>query len=220
MRNWIRHWWSSRSTLSAYLDLELDRAAHRKTWRHLQRCADCCEELNEMSELRDELSQVPVPAVPRDLAFNVRLRVAQERYRAQQPNFWWRLRTRFQPFAMPAFSGTMMALLIFALFIPEVAIPGTVYKNDIPIAWATPARLRGTGPVDLGPDPEDLVVQILIDHHGRVADYSILAGKYTRHDVRELRNRLTFTVFDPATFHGRPTTELRLIAFSKVRVRG
>ena len=127
---------------------------------------------------------------------------------------------RFQPFAVPAFSGTMSAMVIFALFIPEVAVPGTVYKNDVQIEWATPASLLATGPTELGPGSDNFVVQVLIDHNGRVADFSILSGNHTDEDMRELRNRLTFTVFNPATFHGRPTAEIRLIAFNTIHVRG
>lgn len=220
---WLAHWWSSRSTLSAYLDLELPGGEHRKVWRHLAHCADCREELAGMSELREELRATdPVrgSAAPADLAFNIRLRLAQERYRAQRPSLWWRLNTRLQPFLPQAISGTCSALMAFALFLPSMAVPSAAYKNDVPISWSTPARLVDMGPADLVSDPDNIVVQVLVDPQGRVADYSILSGHYTPEDIRELRNRLTFTVFNPATVHGRPTPELQYIAFNSVRVRG
>lgn len=227
MRNWrnnlkhrLAHWWSSRSTLSTYLDLELSRGEHRKVWRHVTRCADCREELAGMSELREELRATPPAPLPADLAFNIRLRLAQERYRAQRPGFWWRVRTRLEPFATQTVTGALSALLAFAVFLPNLAMPSAAYKNDVPISWSTPARLVDMGPADLVSDPDNIVVQVLIDPQGRVADYSILSGDYTPEDIRELRNRLTFTVFDPARVHGRPTPELQFIAFNSVRVRG
>lgn len=223
MRNWrykLSHWWSSRSTLSAYLDLALSSGEHRKVWRHLARCADCREQISQMSDLRDDLRQTPPAAAPANLSFNIRLRLAQERYRAQRPSLWWRLRTRTEPFAMQAFSGTVSAMLAFALFLPNMTVPSAAYQNDVPLTWSTPSRLVAMGPDGLGSDPENIVVQVLIDHQGRVADYLILSGHYTPDDVRELRNRLTFTVFAPATYHGQPTSDLRLIAFNTIRVRG
>ena len=105
-----------------------------------------------------------------------------------------------------------------------MAIPGAVYDNDVPLELRTPARLRGTGSAGLHSEPENLpenlMVQVLIDQNGRVADYSIVSGHYTPDDARQLRHRLAFTVFDPATFLGRPTHELRLLYFSSIRVRG
>jgi hypothetical protein len=227
MKNWrnkLAHWWSSQSTLSAYLDLELSSGEHRRVWRHLARCADCREELAEMSGMREDLRATdPVRdsvAVPEDLAFNIKLRLAQERYRAQRPSLWWRLRMRLQPFAGQALTGVVSAVLAFTIFLPNLAVPMAAYKNDVPINWSTPAKLVDMGPADLVSDPGNIVVQVLVDNEGRVADYSILSGHYTPEDIRELRNRLTFTIFDPATVHGRPTYELQFIAFNSVRVRG
>ena len=223
MRNWrhkVSHWWNSRRALSAYLDLALSSDDHRKVWQHVARCSSCREGLSQMSDLRDELRATPPAAVPSDLAFNIRVRLAQERYHSQSPTFWWRLRQRVAPFAAQVICGTASAIFAYALFLPSMAVPSAAYQNDVPISWSKPARLVDMGPVDLGSDPDNIVVQVLVDPQGRVADYSILSGHYSPDDVRELRNRLTFTVFDPATIHGRPTPELRLIAFNSVRVRG
>jgi hypothetical protein len=223
MKSWrdkLSHWWNSRSTLSAYFDLALSSDEHRRVWQHAARCNSCRDELSQMSDLRDELRSLPTAAAPVDLAFNIRVRLAQERYLAQSPTFAWRLRQRLEPFAAQIICGTVAAILAYALFLPSMAIPSAAYKNDVPISWSKPARLVDMGPVDLGSDPDNIVVQVLVDPQGRVADYSILSGHYSPDDVRELRNRLTFTVFDPATVHGRPTPELRLIAFNSVRVRG
>lgn len=173
-----------------------------------------------MSELREDLRATPPAAVPADLAFNIRLRLAQERYRAQRPNLWWRMRTRLQPFAAQAFSGAVSAMAAFTIFFPHLAVPSTAYQNDVPLTWTTPARLMDMGPADLVSNPENIVVQVLVDPQGRVADYSILSGHYTPEDIRELRNRLTFTVFHPARVHGRPAPEFQFIAFNSIRVRG
>ena len=61
-----------------------------------------------------------------------------------------------------------------------------------------------------------LTVQLLIDSNGRVADYDIVSGNYTAEDVRNLRSRLLFAVFDPATFFGMPTPGTLIL----VNIRG
>src|SRR5689334_12669564 len=109
MRNWrhkVTHWWNSRRTLSSYLDLALSSDDHRRVWQHVARCSSCREELSQMSDLRDELRATPPAAVPVNLAFNIRVRLAQERYRAQRPTFWWRLRQHVEPFAAQLIGGT------------------------------------------------------------------------------------------------------------------
>jgi hypothetical protein len=92
--------------------------------------------------------------------------------------------------------------------------------DDTPLTLRTPARLRGTGPIELVTNTEELMVQVLVDQQGRVADYDIVPGNYTPEDVRDLRNRLLFTVFAPATVFGMPQQQTLLLSFRSVRVRG
>jgi hypothetical protein len=122
--------------------------------------------------------------------------------------------------AFPGATGLLSALLLFAVFLPQVSAPVGTRDDDTPLTLRTPARLRGTGPIELVTNTEELMVQVLVDQQGRVADYDIVPGNYTPEDVRDLRNRLLFTVFAPATVFGMPQQETLLLSFRSVRVRG
>jgi hypothetical protein len=98
--------------------------------------------------------------------------------------------------------------------------PVAPHSKDTPLLLHSPARLLGTGPLELGTKSEEMVVQVLVDSQGRVADYDIVDGTYTPQDVRDLRNRLLFTYFDPATVFGTPKSETLLVSFRSLRVRG
>jgi hypothetical protein len=183
-------------------------------------CGECREELNQMEEMGQALRLLPAAAPPKDLAFQIQLGISQERLRRQAPGWWWRIRSRWGDVAAPALSGIFAAIVMFGLFLPQMPITLGVRQNDTPLFVRTPARLRGTGPMELVTRAEDLMVQVLVDRNGRVADYRIVDGIYTPQDVRDLRNRLLFTQFDPARANGVPRPERLLLAFRSVRVRG
>lgn len=214
------HWWKYKRHLSAYRDHALSAAQFRAVWGHLHRCWECREDLEQAEQVGTVLRRLPCPAMPADLAFQVRLRLSQERGWQQQPGWRWRWSDQWGPLAFPALTGILSALLIFGIFLPQLSTPVRNSPDDIPLVLRTPARLRGTGPMELVTRTEDLLVQVLIDQQGRVADYDIVAGSYTPQDVRDLRNRLLFTVFTPATVFGRPTPETLLLSFRSVHVRG
>jgi anti-sigma factor RsiW len=216
----MMHWIKFKRLLSAYRDHELPSARFRALWRHLYHCAECREELEQFESMGTALRELPTPAMPADLPFRVRLRLSQERSRRQAPGWRWRLATRLGPLALPGGAGMLSALLLFGVFLPEVSAPMETRAVDTPLMLSTPARLRGTGPIELVTNTEELMVQVLVDQEGRVADYDIVAGNYTAEDVRDLRSRLLFTVFDPATVFGKPQPETLLLSFRSVRVRG
>jgi hypothetical protein len=172
-----------------------------------------------MERLGSALRTLPSTAIPEDLAFEIHLRVSQERMHRQRPSFWWRLTSRWGDLAVPSLSGFLASLILFAAFLPGLQ-PTVAHSQDTPLLLHTPARLLGTGPLELGTTSEEMVVQILVDPQGRVADYDIIDGRYTPQDIRDLRNRLLFTYFDPATVFGTPKSDRLLVSFRSLRVRG
>jgi hypothetical protein len=108
-----------------------------------------------------------------------------------------------------------MALILFAVFASHFAVP-LRSRPDVPLDLRTAARLPDNQYLQLGSAGNEMVVQLLIDRQGRVADYSILAGSYTPQDVRKLRNDLLFAVFEPAMVFGRPISQNLVI----VNIRG
>ena len=216
----MMHWWKFGRLLSAYRDHELPTTQFRALWGHLYHCADCREEMEQFEQMGTALRELPTPAMPADLPFRVRLRLSQERSRQERPSWRWRLATQWGHLALPGATGLLSAKLLFGIFLPQVSAPVSARSYDTPLALRTPARLRGTGPIELATNTEELMVQVLVDQQGRVADYDIVAGNYTPKDLRDLRNRLLFTIFDPATVFGRPQQETLLLSFRRVRVRG
>jgi hypothetical protein len=85
------------------------------------------------------------------------------------------------------------------------------------------AKVRGTSIIGLA--GADVVVEIEIDDHGRMADYRIVQGSTVLLDPnlrRNLENRLMFTQFDPATSFGMPTrgTITLYLNYSRIEVKG
>lgn len=220
----LLHWWKYKRNLSPYLDRSLPAANFRDLWRHLHHCDDCNEELAQLEGMSAHLRSIPTPAMPPDLAFNIRMKLSHQRYVSEQPSWKWKLANRLGSFAGPALAGVACALLFFGSFVFHFSAPRDS-SPDVPLVLRTPARLVATGPLELETRTENLVVQVLVDQNGRVADYDIIAGTYTDQDVRDLRNRLLFTVFDPARVIGKlgapqAMPETLLLSFSSVRVRG
>ena len=202
----LLHWWKYQRQLSAYRDHSLPTAVFRTVWGHLYHCVECRDELASYETLGEMLRRVPAPAVPADLAFRVRLRLSQERAQQERPHWLWALTGQFRHLALPGTAGLLSAVVLFGIFASHFTVPLRV-SPDVPLDLRTSARLRDSSPLELDSKNGDLVVQLLIDRQGRVADYSIIAGTYTPEDIRNLRNRLLFAVFDPAMIFGTPVSE-------------
>ncbi|MBI4465298.1 MAG: hypothetical protein HY647_11395 [Acidobacteria bacterium] len=196
--------WIYRKLLTAHLEESLPGVLCQTVSRHMASCADCEEQWQQLRSVSLLLRQLPAPAVPPDLELQIRLRLSRERRRSQQPSWSWRWGNLLSPFALPGAAGVLLAVVIFGAFFPLLNQPVRADSSDVPLTLRTPPRLRSSGPISLNSSMEGLVVQLLVDQNGRVADYQILTGNYTSDDVRVLRNLLLFTVFYPATLFGHP----------------
>jgi hypothetical protein len=153
------------------------------------------------------LQQAPAPTMPSDLAFRIRHRIGQERIRRQHATWSWRWGNCLSPFAIPAAVGLLSAVMIFGVFVRIFEIPVQANSADVPLQFRTPPRLHRTALMDSYTGIECMKVKILVDENGRVADISILKGKQTPEQVRNLQYLLLFAVFDPATLFGKPTSD-------------
>ena len=212
--------WKYKKLLSAYVDNFLSMAEWETVRKHVEACPACAEQTQQWKSLRNSLRQVPHPPIPADLAFRIRTRLSQERGQQQQPGWVWQWASRMSPYALPVASGALAALLVFAVLIPTFGAPARAGSDDIPLALRTPPRLRSSWPIEIGPAGENLVVKLLIDERGRVADYVIVSGKYTAEEIRTLRNLLLFAVFDPATLFGKPTPDTVVLPLRDLREKG
>ncbi|MBI1956240.1 MAG: zf-HC2 domain-containing protein [Acidobacteria bacterium] len=212
--------WKYRKLLSAYVDNFLSMAEWEAVREHVEACPACAEQTQQWKSFRKSLRQVPPPPVPADLAFRIRTRLSQERGQQQQPGWVWRWMNQSKPYALPVASGALVALLVFAVLIPTLDAPARAGSDDVPLALRTPPRLRSSWPIEISPAGENLVVKLLIDERGRVADYGIVSGKYTAEEIRTLQNLLLFAVFDPATLFGMPTSDTVILPLRNLREKG
>ena len=214
------HWIKYKRNLSAYRDHSLPADQFRSVWSHLYHCQECRDEVSGFERLTGMLRRLPSPAVPKHLASQVHMRISQERARQQRPTWLWRLTNQWGHLALPGATGLLSAVLIFGIFASHFTVPLRKAANDIPLNVRTPARPRDARLMDLDSQMGDMVVQVLIDSQGRVADYDIVEGSYTPESLRYLRNNLLFAVFDPAMVFGVPTSDTLIFSYRKVHVRG
>jgi hypothetical protein len=190
------------------------------------------------------LRALPRRRPPSSLRIALRVHASRERQRMAEgwlsgPVIAWYDRLRLMmhnavwPVALPAAGGMFSAVVLLGMWLIPYYPVRASSDFDVPTGltannWtgtATSAAVRATG-VDaaLG---ADVVVDVTIDHQGRMIDYRIVGGPTTVQDPdfrSRLENLLLFMQYVPATTFGQPglsTLRLSLTAFSSaVDVRG
>jgi hypothetical protein len=190
----------------------------------------------EEHDLRKELARLPVPQAPAGLGTALRVIASREAQRRRERQTWrqrmalvWSragflARTMMKPLAVPAFGGLSTAVMVFSIFVPNLALPRP--SADVPTMLATEASVKGLG---LAPGAytgeADLVLDLVIDEQGRMLDYEVVSGHATLQNPgvrRLLENNLLFTSFNPGTSFGQPApSRIRLsLKTSRIEVRG
>ncbi len=125
--------WKNKKLLSAYLEECLSPQQQGSVTRHLEKCLECRQELEQLRGVGALLKQLPAPALPSDFRFRIRRRLSREKWRAQQPGWRWRWANLMAPVAFPAAAGVLSALLIFGTLIHVFAAPVTADSDDVPL---------------------------------------------------------------------------------------
>jgi hypothetical protein len=205
------HWWKLERALATAWKKFASVYRRQTAGPQSEKCLAWREELEQLDSVAALLKQLPTPSMPADLPLRIRHRISQEQSRSQRPGWGWRWANQVSPFALPAAAGLLSAVLIFGAFIRIFEIPvqanSQLNQADVPIGLRTAPRLRSIGPIEFDRAMQCMVVEILIDQDGRVADFHILRGSQTPEQLRHLENMLLFTVFDPATVFGKPTSD-------------
>jgi Putative zinc-finger len=230
--------------LAGYLDDALVNAPgpeERRTIRqHLDRCADCREELQRYRRLSVLLSRMPRAVPPADLAVRIKVAAAQAQETQGWDRRWQRIKDRceilldnvFRPLTVPATGGLFSAFIIF-FFVLHMIAPGLTVRadpNDIPTGLLQPAELIALSdypeavvaevqhPIEL---QNDLLVDVTVDANGRMTTYDILSGPESPQVRRNLDQMLILSRFRPMLSFGRPTAGGHVVlSFSAVHVRG
>ena len=208
-----------RSLFSDYLDARCDREQVRSLRFHLAYCAACQGELENYRTIQSDLTALPKRRVPPGLRLQLRVRMSQELHRNLLGRFWIRLENAFRPLLLPASGGVLAAIICFGLIMGSNAVP-TVISPDIPLQLVTPPRVRTLAPIDFNTGDQGVVVVTRIDAGGRVMGYEVLSGQESPELLRGLDRMIYFSVFDPATTFGRPTSGQVVLSLRRITVRG
>ncbi len=112
--------------------------------------------------------------------------------------------------------------LFFGLLIGVMVPVHLTAGNDVPTMLYTPPEMT-SAPFGLeggNANGDAIVVEAVIDTHGRVEDYRVLNASGPKELSPEMKNALIFTQFRPATSFGVPTSGRVVISFSDISVGG
>ena len=208
-----------RSLFTDYLDARCEREQVRSLRFHLTYCAACRVELEKCRTIQSDLAAVPKWRVPPELRLRLRVRMSQELHRNLLGRLWVRLENAFQPLLLPASGGVLAAIICFGLIMGSNAVPAVI-APDIPLQLATPPRVRTLAPINFNTGDQGVVVVTRIDAEGRVTGYEVLSGQESPELLHGLDRMIYFSVFDPATTFGRPTSGQVVLSLRRITVRG
>ncbi|SPE25166.1 putative transmembrane anti-sigma factor [Candidatus Sulfopaludibacter sp. SbA3] len=196
--------------VSSLLDLNTSAGERQNALAHIESCRECSAQYESMVQLRASLGEMARPAMParlrdelRELASRERIRViARVSYAKRMRNwasaFQVHCENLMRPFALPVAGSLVSAILLFGMWIPTITAAPENYSSDVSTPIHTSPSLNRSNPVAYG---GDVVVQLIIDERGKVADYLVIQGQ----DSEELRNFILWSTWTPATFFGKPT---------------
>lgn len=217
----------AKSLFSSYLDGAVTGREMRELSEHLESCSDCHQEYTSLRQVQQLLSNMGPRKAPSDLALRLRVAISHEAARIREP-YWAGARVRLEnalnAFMVPAMAGLTTAVVIFGVMMGFLAQPAQAGSADVPLTFYTAPQLQQSAfapPVLESMHDDSLVIETVVDSHGRVLDYRVLSNDKEPSELSsEVKNALIFTTFRPATSMGRPTSGRVILSFSKVRVHG
>jgi hypothetical protein len=207
------------------LDSMLDGHERHALDGHMAECESCSAQFATMRRTKWLMASMAPHPAPAEMA--VRLKVAISRQLAAKRRSRWesllvRWENTLNAFMFAATAGMISAVLIFGLLIGALVPAPHTGANDVPTMLYTPPEMT-SAPFGLGSgagNADAILVEAVIDAHGRVEDYRVLNAPGQHGLSPELKNALIFTQFRPATSFGLPTSGTVVISFSNINVGG
>lgn len=171
---------------------------------------------------RQVLVHLPVEPVPPGLTARLRVIASHERRRRLHRHLWLdrirlQLNDLLRPLAVPAAGGLLCSVLLFSCLMDTLNVQQYLSK-DIPLGIYTQVSVDELSP--FAGSGGDMIVEVTIDPHGRVSDYSIPNGKVSQDQLRRIGNLILFSTFRPATAYGQPVSGKILVALHHINIRG
>ncbi len=206
-----------RSNFSDYIDGVSPVEAVHSIRYHLAHCAACASELDRYEALHSELSQLSRRQVTPQLALRLRVQVSQELHRNIFQRFMVRLENAFRPVLFPSVAGALVALICIVLMLGA----GTPQASNIPdVPLVTPPRIQVLPPMNLDTGGQPLVLVTYVNAQGRVTSYKIISGQESLGLMQRLDQMMYYSLFQPATSFGQPTSGQVVLSFRTITVRG
>jgi hypothetical protein len=207
---------------SPMLDAMLEVDCRRALNQHLVECERCSAEFGMLRRTRGLMATMAPHSAPPELARCLKATLSQQ-LAAQRHNRWEVRMARWEnilnALMLPATAGLISAVLIFGLLI-NVLVPAHLSdSNDVPTMLYTPPEMT-SAPFGLESSNANVLVEAVIDSHGRVQDYRVLNSAGQSELSPEMKNALIFTRFRPATSFGLPISGRVVISFSNINVGG
>ena len=209
---------------SPMLDSMLNSRQLNMLNEHVSECEGCGTEFAALRRTKWMMSTLAPHAAPPELALRLKVAVSQQ-LAARRQSRWEGLLVRWEnilnAFMFPAAAGLLSAVLIFGLLIGVLVPAHLTRDNDVPTMLYTPPEMT-SAPFGLesGSNGDAILVEALIDTHGRVQDYRVLNSPGKIELTPAMKNALIFAQFRPATSFGLPTSGRVVISFSNIDVGG
>ncbi len=196
--------------ISSLVDSGTSGGERQNALAHIESCRECSAHYESMVNMRASLREMARPAMPARLRADLRAIADRERIRQiARVSIGTRIHTwvsvfqvhcqnMMRPVALPVAGGIISAILLFGMWIPDLTATPRSFSGDVSAPIFTDPSLSRSNPVRYG---GDVVVQLIIDERGKVADYEVIQGQ----DSEELRNFILFSTWTPATSFGKPT---------------
>jgi hypothetical protein len=210
---------------SPMLDSMLDGRQIHTLNEHVSGCESCGTEFAAQRRTKRMMSTLEPHAAPPELALLLKVALSQQ-LAARRHSRWDSILVRWEyalnAFMFPATAGLLSAVLIFGLLIGVLVPAHLSSANDVPTMLYTPPEMT-SAPFGLESgitNGDAILVEAVIDAHGRVQDYRVLNAPEQNKLSPAMKNALIFTQFRPATSFGLPTSGRVVISFSNINVGG
>jgi anti-sigma factor RsiW len=218
---------SIRDAFTDYLDGAVNGHEMASISAHLDTCSACANEFAAWRNVQRSLAALGTAHPPAQLQPHLLAALATERANGTHLSPLRRLGRAWDATLAPLalrLSGALAAALILVAGISWLfAAPIAVQANDDRLAHlVAPHYLYSEVPPQPIPTRRDapIVVEALVDSHGRVYDYQILEGPRDRSVEVRVEDNLLGSVFQPATVFGVPVAGHIVMTYMGVSVHG
>jgi hypothetical protein len=212
---------------SAYLDGAMSGHEMASLSSHLGSCPPCSEEFAAWRDVQRSLGELGPAQPPIRLQAQIRSAIAQELEHGSHLPLFGRFLLLWQrslaPMALRISGGLAAALILVGSFSWLFAAPIAVQANDDRLAHlVAPHYLYSYVP----PQPIEthrdvpIVIEALVDTHGRVYDYTVLEGPHDPAVMVRVEDNLLSSIFQPATVFGVPVRGHIVLTYAGISVRG